>query len=139
MPNSADVTVLLVEDDEIDVMGIRRAFRSCGLDNRIVVAADGLEALAKIRDEKAVPRPCFVVLDLNMPRMNGIEFLGRLRTDPELHNTVVFVMTTSQDEHDKSRAYGHNVAGYIIKQRSVTGLVNAVDLFEQYTKTIEFP
>src|SRR5690606_5812988 len=117
MPRNSDVTVLLVEDDEVDVMGVRRAFRQSHLENNIVVASDGIEALAMLHDPEAVPRPYMVLLDLNMPRMNGIEFLERTRKDPMLQSSIIFVLTTSRDQEDKEKVYRHNPAGYIVKER----------------------
>ena len=132
------VTVLLVEDDEVDVMGVRRAFKKSHIENNIVVATDGQDALTKLRDGKSVPRPYLVLLDLNMPRMSGIEFLEAARQDPGLHGSIVFVLTTSKDERDKQKAYNYNVAGYIVKERMEQGFINAAGLLDQYTQINEF-
>lgn len=134
-----DISVLLVEDNQVDVMGIQRAFGQAKLKNRIVVAADGQEALDKMRDGKSIPKPYLVLLDLNMPRMNGIEFLEAIRRDPALKNTVVFVLTTSATAEDKSRAYDRHVAGYIVKGRAESSFINTAELFEYYTKVVELP
>jgi CheY-like chemotaxis protein len=137
--NNKDVTVLLVEDDEVDIMGVRRAFRQSTLDNNIIVANDGIEALALLRDADAVPRPYMVLLDMNMPRMGGAEFLESARKDPDLKNSIVFVLTTSKDPADKTRAYQHHPAGYIVKDRTDGNFINAVTLLEQYAKVVSFP
>ena len=92
------LNILLVEDDEVDVMNVRRAFERNRLTNSLFVAGNGLEALAMLK-EKQIPRDRrLVLLDLNMPKMNGIEFLEALRADPELSDTPVVVLTTSNDE-----------------------------------------
>src|SRR5690606_24646767 len=90
-----EVTVLLVDDDDVDVEAVRRAFRKAKIANPVEVARDGLEALKMLRGGspgRAVSKPYIIILDLNMPRMDGIEFLNELRTDPEHHDAVVFVL-----------------------------------------------
>ena len=94
--------ILLVEDDEVDVMNVRRAFEKNHIANPLLVASNGLEALDKLRSGELPKNRRLVLLDLNMPRMNGIEFLREVRSDPELHATPVVVLTTSNDESDKS-------------------------------------
>ena len=136
------VNLLLVEDDEVDIQGLKRAFAKSRIANPITVARDGLEALEMLRGENGrpkLPKPHLVLLDLNMPRMNGIEFLETIRKDEELKSTVVFMITTSKAEEDKQRAYGHNVAGYIVKQDPANTFMEAVSLLEHYWKIIEFP
>lgn len=134
-----DINVLLVEDNMVDVMGIQRAFAQAKLKNRIVVASDGQDALEKMRDGKSISKPYMVLLDLNMPRMNGIEFLQEIRRDQALKNTVVFVLTTSSTSEDKNRAYEQNVAGYIVKGRAESSFINTAELFDYYTKVVELP
>ncbi|HYD18419.1 MAG TPA: response regulator [Patescibacteria group bacterium] len=135
---SDNVTVLIVDDDEVDVMGVRRAFVKSGLDNPLVVVENGQAALDKLREDE-VAKPYLVLLDLNMPRMGGIEFLCEARKDARLHKAIVFVFTTSKAEEDKCRAYQHNVAGYIVKDRSAGGFINAVELLHKYARNVEFP
>lgn len=134
-----DVTILVVDDDKVDVMAVRRAFRQSGIGNAMVFAFDGIEALEKLRDGKSVPRPFLVLLDLNMPRMNGIEFLNETRNDPDLRDSVVFVLTTSRDGTDKRRAYARNVAGYIVKEDTRDGYINTAGLLESYARVVELP
>jgi CheY-like chemotaxis protein len=134
-------TILLVDDDKVDIMAIKRSFRELRISNPIVTAANGIEALARLRGD-GVPRiaqPCLVVLDLNMPRMGGIEFLTELREDPELRRTIVFVMTTSNAEEDRWRAYDKNVAGYVLKHRPGRSFLDAVGMLEHYWRIVEFP
>ena len=109
------LNVLLVEDDELDVMNVTRAFRKHGMDDNLFVAGDGIDALEQLRSGNLPRERLLILLDLNMPRMNGIEFLQELRKDPTLHRTPVVVLTTSKDERDLVDAYELNVAGYIIK------------------------
>src|SRR6201986_1042620 len=106
----ATVNLLLVDDDEVDVQGLKRAFTRSKIGNPITVARDGIEALEVLRGENGRPKlakPHLILLDLNMPRMNGIEFLEAIRSDDELKATLVFMITTSKAEEDKQRAYGH--------------------------------
>lgn len=135
--NKEQITILVVDDDEVDVMGVQRAFRRAKFENSIVVANDGLAALEKLRND--VHKPYLVLLDLNMPRMNGIEFLAEARKDDLLRDSLVFVLTTSKDEDDKKAAYEHNIAGYIIKDREDGGFVNAADMLTRYVRNVEFP
>jgi len=139
---SPTVNLLLVEDDEVDVQGLKRAFAKSRIANPITVARDGIEALEMLRGENGhekLPKPHLILLDLNMPRMNGIEFLEAIRADEELKGSVVFMITTSKADEDKARAYGHNVAGYIVKQDPANTFMEAVSLLEHYWRIVEFP
>ena len=140
--NDKPVRILLVEDNEIDAMAVRRAFRKMSITNPITHAIDGIEALQLLRgdgaDEPLAP-PYLVLLDLNMPRMNGIEFLSQLRTDQHLKRTIVFVLTTSDDEQDMLRAYDANIAGYLVKEKIGEDFVNLVNLLDTYWRFVEFP
>ncbi len=136
------VNLLLVDDDEVDVQGLKRAFTKSKIGNPITVARDGIEALEILRGENGrgkLAKPHLILLDLNMPRMNGIEFLEAIRADEELRSALVFMITTSKAEEDKARAYGHNVAGYIVKQDPANTFMQAVSLLEHYWKIVEFP
>ncbi len=138
----AAVNLLLVDDDEVDVQGLKRAFAKNRIGNPITVARDGIEALEILRGENGrakLPRPHLILLDLNMPRMNGIEFLETIRADEELRTAIVFMITTSKAEEDKARAYGQNVAGYIVKQDPARTFMEAVTLIESYWKIVELP
>lgn len=136
------VNLLLVDDDEVDVQGLKRAFTKSRIGNPITVARDGIEALELLRGENGktkIPKPHLILLDLNMPRMNGLEFLEAIRADDDLKSAVVFMITTSKAEEDKARAYGHNVAGYIVKQDPANTFMQAVSMLEHYWKIVEFP
>ncbi len=133
---------LLVDDDEVDVRGLTRAFAKSRIANPITVAHDGIEALEYLRGENGrtkLPRPHLVLLDINMPRMNGFEFLTAIRSDDDLRTTVVFMITTSKAEEDIARAYGKHVAGYIVKQDLANTFMQAVSLLEHYWTLVQLP
>ncbi len=135
------VTVLLVEDDLVDVMNVQRAFKKNNMQNPLAHARNGIEALAMLRGTegytKIEPRPQIILLDINMPKMNGLEMLKALRKDPELKSISVFMMTTSNDERDRLDAFDLNVAGYILKPVSFEKFVSAVSILNSYWKLCE--
>jgi CheY-like chemotaxis protein len=133
-----ELHVLLVDDDEVDVMNVRRAFERSHLTNPVHVASDGIEALQKLRDGSIGPRR-IVLLDLNMPRMNGLEFLTALRADPELQPTCVVVLTTSNEDRDKVEAYRKNVAGYLVKPVTFGNFVEMMATLNKYWTLVELP
>jgi CheY-like chemotaxis protein len=136
------ISILLVEDDEVDVMNVKRAFQKNNLTNPLYHAGNGIEALSMLRgaDGNApIPIPRIILLDLNMPRMGGIEFLHELRNDGILKNISVFVMTTSNEDKDKVDAYNLNVAGYILKPWSREKFVSAVSILKNYWTLCEYP
>jgi signal transduction histidine kinase len=128
------VHVLLVEDDDVDIMAVKRAFSASKVDNPVLVARDGVEALAMLRGEggPAVPRPYMILLDLNMPRMGGLEFLRELRSDPEHGRAIVFVLTTSAAKEDRAAAYSEFVAGYMVKANVGQDFSRMVKLLDAY-------
>ena len=135
------VQILLVEDDEVDVMNVQRAFRKNNIVNPLVVAHNGVEALLILREAIAKRNDSFkvVLLDLNMPKMGGIEFLKEVRADPVLKPLSVFVMTTSNEESDKIAAYDLNIAGYIVKPLSFDRFVYAISVLKHYWQLCERP
>ncbi len=139
---SRPVTILLVDDDAVDSMAVKRAFRQLKIANPVVEAHDGIEALERLRGENGyekVSEPLLILLDLNMPRMGGIEFLQELRGDPLLRRTLVLVMTTSSADEDRRLAYEKNIAGYVLKHRPKESFLEAIRMLELYWRTIEFP
>lgn len=134
-----EATILLVEDDDVDVMAVERALKKLKVANRIVRARDGLEALALLRDSQAVNRPYIILLDINMPRMNGIEMLAELRQDEHLCGAVVFVLTTSKSDEDKVAAYRKNIAGYIVKEQLGDGFLRIMEMIDHYWRVVELP
>ena len=133
---------LIVDDDKVSVMAMQRAMRKLKIVNETAVCHDGQHALEFLAEEvKRHGRlpPYIVTLDLNMPRMDGIEFLRELRRDPVHSNAIVFVLTTSREEKDRVNAYALNVAGYIVRSDFGAGLQRVIDLLESYWKIVEFP
>jgi CheY-like chemotaxis protein len=137
------VNILLVEDDEVDVMNVKRAFKKNNIMNPLHVAGNGLEALHMLRGNgqpSKIPKDRrLILLDLNMPRMGGIEFLRELRADPELKPTPVVVLTTSNEERDRVEAYNLNVAGYILKPVTLASFMETMATLNKYWMLSEFP
>lgn len=133
------VEILLVEDNDFDVEAVKRAFRKAEIGNPVHSALDGIEALDKLRGAGAAGRPMdkplLILLDINMPRMDGFEFLSALRSDEHLRRSVVFMLTTSSYSSDRERAYGNNVAGYFLKEN----LGDLVETVKVYVRGNEFP
>ena len=130
--------VLLVEDDTIDAMTVRRAFRDLKVTNPLVHAINGEEALVHLKDETH-DKPCLILLDLNMPKMNGIEFLGVAKIDPVLKRIPVVVLTTSSEERDVVESFRLSVAGYIIKPVDYRNFVDAMRTINLYWTLSELP
>ena len=133
------LNILLVEDDEVDVMNVRRAFQKNHIANPLFVAANGVEGLEQLREGKIPRERRIILLDLNMPQMNGIEFLRELRADPELKLTPVIVLTTSNDERDRIEAYNLNVAGYLLKPVTFSNFCEAMAALNKYWALVELP
>lgn len=133
-----EVSLLIVDDDDIDAIALERALRKLRLLNTVFRARDGREALELLRSGN-VPAPYIILLDLNMPRMNGLEFLEALRTDPLLTHVVVFVLTTSKSDEDLVAAYRKHVAGYVFKQHMDRDFLEVMSLIEHYWRLVELP
>ena len=136
-------SLLLIDDDEVDVMTVKRAFKKNDITSPLYVATNGVEALAMLRGSEMpkllLGQRRLILLDLNMPRMGGIEFLRELRADPELRALPVIVLTTSNEDKDKVEAYDLNVAGYIIKPVTFTKFVEAIGTLNKYWMLSEMP
>ena len=130
--------VLLVEDDTIDAMTVRRAFRDLKVTNQLVHTVNGEEALAYLRED-AKDKPCLILLDLNMPKMNGTEFLAVAKVDPVLKKIPVVVLTTSSEERDVVQSFRLSVAGYIIKPVDYRNFVDAIRMIDLYWTLSELP
>src|SRR5678816_2837135 len=133
------LNILLVEDDEVDVMNVRRAFERNNVSNPLFVAGNGLEALEVLRGNEMPKERRLVLLDLNMPKMNGIEFLRELRADPDLKTTSVVVLTTSNEDRDRIEAYKLNVAGYLLKPVTFPSFVDLMAALNKYWTLVELP
>ncbi len=130
--------VLLVEDDAIDTMTVRRAFKDLKLNNPLAHATNGEEALEYLGNEEN-PKPCVILLDLNMPRMNGVEFMRAVKADPVLKRIPVVVLTTSRDDRDIIESYKLSAAGYIVKPVDYKKFVEAVRTIDVYWTISELP
>ena len=139
MINEKILNILLVEDDEVDVMNVRRAFQKNRITNPLFVAGDGVAGLEMLRSGAVPADRRIVLLDLNMPRMSGIEFLRELRRDPKLQSIPVIVLTTSNDERDKIEAYNLNVAGYLVKPVTFINFVELMATLNKYWALVELP
>jgi CheY-like chemotaxis protein len=133
------LNILLVEDDDVDVMNVRRAFKKNNIANPLFLASDGIDALDQLRNGAVPSDRRIILLDLNMPKMNGIEFLRELRRDPALAPTPVIVLTTSNDDRDRIEAYNLNVAGYILKPVTFTNFCEVMAALNKYWALVELP
>lgn len=137
--NDKMLNFLLVEDDEVDVMNVQRAFRKNNMANPLFVAGNGVEALAQLRSGDIPIERLIILLDLNMPKMNGLDFLRELRKTPTLAAIPVVVLTTSDHEKDKVEAYNLNVAGYILKPVTFVSFVEVMATLRKYWTLVELP
>ncbi|MBO9724648.1 MAG: response regulator [Novosphingobium sp.] len=137
-----DYTVLVVDDDDVALEGVLRSFRRHGVPCRSQTAGDGREALDILRGRhpgKQVATPVIVLLDLNMPNMDGFQFLEELRADAELKRTVVFILSTSSRDQDRSRAYDEHVAGYMVKSAVGPQFAQLAQFITKYATTQNLP
>jgi len=133
------LNILLVEDDHVDIMNVKRAFDRNRITNPLYVATNGLDALEMLRTNAVPADRRLILLDLNMPKMSGIEFLRELRADAALSSTPVVVLTTSNDERDKIDAYNLNVAGYLLKPVTFINFVEVMAALNKYWTLVELP
>lgn len=132
------VEILLVEDNEFDVEAVKRAFRKAEIDNRLHSAVDGADALDTLQrpaQDAMIGQPLLILLDINMPRMDGFEFLDALRRDEKYKQSIVFMLTTSGYDRDRQMAYSRHVAGYFLKEN----LDDLVETVKAYVRGNEFP
>jgi len=130
--------LLLVEDDLVDVMTIRRALKEIHVSNPLVHRENGEEALAYLRDERN-ERPCIILLDLNMPVMNGLEFLQAVKRDDTLRRFPIIVLTTSEEQQDKVSSFNLGVAGYMAKPVDYRQFVEVMRSIDRYWTISELP
>jgi CheY-like chemotaxis protein len=135
------IDVLVIDDDDITAEMVQRALRKLGGMFTVVAAHDGREGLEILRgsSKQTIKRPCVILLDLNMPRMNGFEFLEAIRNDTAHKDNVIFVLTTSDADTDRSRAYHEQVAGYMIKSQVGPQFARLATLLQDYGNTVSLP
>jgi CheY-like chemotaxis protein len=136
------INILLIEDDAVDVMNVQRAFKKGDITSSLFVARDGIEGLEMLRgtsnSSSVIPEEQrLILLDVNMPKMSGIEFLQTLRADPKLKAIPVVMLTTSNEEKDRFNAYNLNVAGYILKPLSFAAFVDMMATLNKYWSLCE--
>jgi CheY-like chemotaxis protein len=137
-----DMNILLVEDSDLDVEILRRGLKKIGASSPLFRAHDGLEALEILNADMTkgkLPRPFVILLDINMPRMNGHEFLAELRRTERLKDARVFVFTTSDSEKDVALAYQNNANGYIVKPNNLSELKGVLQRLLNFWEICEFP
>jgi CheY-like chemotaxis protein len=130
--------VLLAEDDSVDAMTVKRALKDLNVTSPLVHTLNGEEALEHLKSN-GNERPCVILLDLNMPRMNGIEFLKVVKSDNDLKKIPVVVLTTSQESRDKFDTFKLGVAGYIVKPAEYKKFVEAIKTINLYWTLSELP
>ncbi len=130
--------ILLVEDDQVDAMTVKRAFKELKVANPLDHTLNGEEALEYLK-KNGNEMPCVILLDLNMPKMNGIEFLKIVKADDKLKQIPVIVLTTSKDEQDIIDSYQFCVAGYVLKITDYKQFVEAISTIDQYWTLSELP
>ncbi|MGB0659365.1 MAG: response regulator [Mangrovicoccus sp.] len=134
--------ILLLEDDDWEAKALSRAFSKANLDHQIIRVRDGIEGiefLNKSVSDSNSDIPDILLVDLNMPRMSGLEFLSELRAHPKLRHMIAFVLTTSSDVRDIQAAYDHNIAGYIVKETMDSKFQRLIDLMNDYYDTVKLP
>jgi CheY-like chemotaxis protein len=130
--------ILLVEDDDVDAEAVQRALKKANLANPVVTACDGVAALDILsgrNGREKIEQPCVVLLDINLPRMNGLDFLKEMRGNAAMRRNVVFILTTSSRARDKETAYDLQAAGYILKEN----IGELAGMLARYCGINEFP
>ena len=145
MKNKYNFVVLLAEDNKHDVIATKRAWRVNNIANPLHVVRDGEECLdylyrrGKYSEAGAAPRPGILLLDLNMPKIDGLTVLKKIRDDADLHHLPVIILTTSKLEEDRVRSYDLGVNAYIKKPVGFDNFSNAVKTINLFWKLVELP
>ncbi len=129
------MNILIVDDDEVSVMAMQRALDQHGVRNPVTIAKDGIEALELLRSGQP-RRPRVILLDINMPRMTGLEFLAEVRDDANLRDSVIFVLSTSDSPQDLITAYDRQIAGYIVKEDAYRSIGRAIEMLGSYLEVV---
>jgi CheY-like chemotaxis protein len=130
--------ILLVEDDNADVLIIKRALKELEINNELVTTNNGEEALEYLQSDKN-KKPCIILLDLNMPKMNGIEFLKIVKNDDNFKDIPIVALTTSQNSSDITQCFKHGIAGYVVKPIDYKKFVKALRIMDLYWMLSEMP
>ena len=130
--------ILLVEDDMVDAMTVKRAFKEIHITNPLIIVENGEEALEYLRNPDN-EKPAIILLDLNMPKMNGIEFLKIAKKDDDLKRIPVVVLTTSKEEQDRMESFNLGVSGYMIKPVGHDQFLEAIKTIHMYWTLSELP
>ena len=133
-----DEPILLVEDDTVDAMTVKRALREIEVSNTLVHVVNGEDALTYLRGP-GNPRPCIILLDINMPKMNGIEFLKIAKEEPGIQNIPVVVLTTSSNDRDILQTFNLSVAGYMLKPVDYENFVETIRVIDSYWRLSRLP
>lgn len=130
--------ILLVEDDQVDAMTVKRSLREIKVVNHLLIAGNGEEGLQYLESPER-ESPCIILLDLNMPKMNGIEFLEVVKNDERFKRIPVVVLTTSRNEQDRVESFNLGIAGYMVKPVDYQQFVDVVKTINLYWTLSEFP
>ena len=130
--------ILLIEDDDVDVMTVNRALRDSKVANQLVSIGDGEEAIEYLRDENAT-KPSIILLDLNMPKMDGAEFLKIVKADNILKKIPVVILTTSNSDRDVTESFELGAAGYMVKSVDYEKFVETIRAINQYWTLSKLP
>jgi CheY-like chemotaxis protein len=136
------VTILLVEDDDVDAETVQRGLSRAKVINPMIRARDGIEALEILRGKEGQPAakgPWLLLVDIRLPRLDGIGLIQAVRADPKLTRTVIFVLTTSESDRDRMAAYDAHVAGYIVKSNTDAQFIKLASMLEYYLLLIAPP
>jgi CheY-like chemotaxis protein len=132
--NSSQVTILLVEDDDVDATTVVRGLSRADIHNPLLRARDGIEAMEMLlgtNGQQALPPPYLLLVDVRMPRLDGLGLVRRIRSNRLLQRTIIFILTTSDSDRDRAAAYDAHVAGYIVKS-------NAPDEFHALARMLDY-
>lgn len=138
MSDQPTITIFLIDDDELEVIWLKRQIASLDKKCNVIHASDGEQAL-KLLLAHEIPRPNIIFLDINMPKMDGHEFLEKLREDPVYKGSVVFMMTSSEAQIDRQKAYDKNVAGYLLKSFDANSENKIGALIQCYCESVQLP
>ena len=135
------INILVIDDDDITAELVERALAPTGISYKVIAAPDGQDGLDLLRGKglACVKRPFLILLDLNMPRMNGFEFLDAVRADPALADSVIFVLSTSSNDADRARAYHGQIAGFMTKTELGPQFIKLTNLLGDYAKAVHLP